>query len=148
MLASILMMHPAIADYLWALGISHVYTSPYLQTAPGSKHGYDVADFKSVNSELGGASAHQRFCIRLGENGLGQILDIVPNHMSLTPNNPYWRDVLENGPASRYASYFDMDWETGEERMRNKVLLPVLGEPIRSGALERIDSTGALWYSL
>ena len=129
-----------IADYLWALGISHVYASPYLQTAPGSKHGYDVADFKAVNAELGGEPAHQRFCLRLGENGLGQILDIVPNHMALVANNPYWRDVLENGPASRYASYFDMDWETGEARMRNKVLLPVLGDQygvvLSSGAIQ------------
>jgi len=116
----------AIADYLSGLGVSHVYMSPYLQTAPGSTHGYDVADFKSVNKELGGAEAHERFCKRLEECGLGQVLDIVPNHMSLTQNNPYWRDVLENGPESRYASYFDMDWETGEARMRNKVLLPIL----------------------
>ncbi len=116
----------AIADYLSELGISHAYMSPYLQTAAGSTHGYDVADFKSINKELGGAEAQARFCKRLGENGLGQILDIVPNHMSLTQNNPYWRDVLENGPESRYASYFDMDWETGEARMRNKVLLPIL----------------------
>src|ERR1039457_732318 len=79
----------AIADYLSELGISHVYSSPYLQTAPGSTHGYDVADFKSINQELGGASAHERFCKRLGECGLGQILDIVPNHMSLAQNNPY-----------------------------------------------------------
>jgi len=115
-----------IAEYLSELGISHAYMSPYLQTTPGSTHGYDVADFKSVNKELGGAEAQERFCKRLGENGLGQIVDIVPNHMSLTQNNPYWRDVLENGPESRYASYFDMDWETGEARMRNKVLLPIL----------------------
>jgi len=118
----------AIADYLSALGISHIYCSPYLQTAPGSKHGYDVADFKAVNNELGGAQAHARFCIRLGENGLGQILDIVPNHMSLAGNNPYWRDVLENGATSRYVGYFDIDWQTGEDRLRNKVLLPVLGD--------------------
>jgi len=116
----------AIADYLSELGISHAYMSPYLQTAPGSTHGYDVADFKSVNNELGGAEAQERFCKRLDECGMGQVLDIVPNHMSLTQNNPYWRDVLENGPESRYASYFDMDWETGEARMRNKVLLPIL----------------------
>jgi (1->4)-alpha-D-glucan 1-alpha-D-glucosylmutase len=131
-----------IADYLWALGISHVYASPYLQTAPGSTHGYDVADFKSVNEELGGAEAQERFCLRLGQNGLGQILDIVPNHMSLAPNNPYWRDVLENGPESPYATYFDIDWDMGEERMRDKVLLPVLenqyGLVLTSGAIELV----------
>jgi (1->4)-alpha-D-glucan 1-alpha-D-glucosylmutase len=117
-----------IADYISKLGVSHLYASPYLQTAPGSTHGYDVADFRSVNRELGGASAHQQFCRRLSECGLGQILDIVPNHIALAQENPYWWDVLENGPESRYAEYFDLDWETGEPRLRNKVLLPVLAD--------------------
>src|SRR5271157_335181 len=89
-----------IADYLHALGISHVYASPYLQAAPGSTHGYDVADHHAVSAELGGEEAHQRFCRHLGECDLGQVLDIVPNHMSLAPNNRYWWDVLENGASS------------------------------------------------
>ncbi len=118
----------AIADYLYALGISHVYSSPYLQAAPGSMHGYDVVDHRSVNEELGGAEAHARFCQRLGENGLGQVLDIVPNHMSLGEQNRYWWDVLENGNGSRYASFFDIDWNSAEERLRDKVLVPVLGD--------------------
>lgn len=116
----------AVLDYLAALGVSHVYASPYLQAAPGSMHGYDVVDHKSVNRELGGAAAHKRFCDRLEKFGLGQILDIVPNHMSIAENNRYWWDVLENGPQSRYAQYFDIDWESGEARMRNKILLPIL----------------------
>lgn len=118
----------AIADYLHALGVSHVYSSPYLQAAPGSMHGYDVVDHRSVNEELGGAAAHERFCERLGEIGLGQVLDIVPNHMSLGEQNRYWWDVLENGNGSRYASFFDIDWNSPEERLREKVLVPVLGD--------------------
>jgi (1->4)-alpha-D-glucan 1-alpha-D-glucosylmutase len=118
----------AIAEYLCDLGISHVYSSPYLQAAPGSTHGYDVVDHQKVNEELGGAKAHKRFCKRLGEAKLGQVLDIVPNHMSLGKENCYWWDVLENGTSSRYASFFDIDWQPYEERLRNKVLVPVLAD--------------------
>jgi (1->4)-alpha-D-glucan 1-alpha-D-glucosylmutase len=116
------------ARYLQALGITHVYCSPYLQAAPGSRHGYDVVDHRKVNEELGGAPAHERFCQRLGDLGLGQVLDIVPNHMSLGQQNKYWWDVLENGTNSRYASYFDIDWNSSEERLRDKVLVPILGD--------------------
>ena len=118
----------AIADYLRQLGVSHVYSSPYLQAAPGSMHGYDVVDHQRLNEELGGAAAHKRFCQKLGEMQLGQVLDIVPNHMSLGRENRYWWDVLENGPSSRYASFFDIDWQPQEERLRDKVLVPVLGD--------------------
>jgi (1->4)-alpha-D-glucan 1-alpha-D-glucosylmutase len=118
----------AIAQYLSALGISHVYSSPYLQAAPGSMHGYDVVDHQHVNQELGGAAAHHRFSITLGENGLGQVLDIVPNHMSLGQENRLWWDVIENGSASRYASFFDIDWQPQEERLRDKVLVPILAD--------------------
>ena len=118
----------AIAPYLAELGISHVYASPYLQAVPGSTHGYDVVDHSRVNDELGGAEAHARFCAALGEHGLGQVLDIVPNHMAITAENAWWTDVLENGPASRYAGYFDVDWDPPESRLRNRVLLPVLGD--------------------
>jgi (1->4)-alpha-D-glucan 1-alpha-D-glucosylmutase len=118
----------AIANYLHALGISHVYSSPYLQAAPESMHGYDVVDHTRVNEELGGAAAHERFCKRLGEAGLGQVLDIVPNHMSLGKENRFWWDVLENGASSRYASFFDIDWQPYEERLRNKVLVPILAD--------------------
>jgi (1->4)-alpha-D-glucan 1-alpha-D-glucosylmutase len=116
----------AITDYLKQLGITHVYSSPYLQAAPGSTHGYDVVDHRRVNEELGGEAAHERFCKRLGEMGLGQVLDIVPNHMSLGVQNRYWWDVLENGTNSLYASFFDIDWNSSEERLRDKVLVPIL----------------------
>jgi len=118
----------AIADYLKALGITHVYSSPYLQAAPESMHGYDVVDHRRVNEELGGAEGHERFCKRLGDIGLGQVLDIVPNHMSLGEQNRYWWDVLENGTSSRYASFFDIDWNSAEERLRDKVLVPILAD--------------------
>jgi (1->4)-alpha-D-glucan 1-alpha-D-glucosylmutase len=118
----------AIAEYLRELGVSHVYSSPYLQAAPGSMHGYDVVDHRRVNEELGGTAAHKRFCEKLGETRLGQVLDIVPNHMSLGRENHYWWDVLENGPSSRYASFFDIDWQPQEERLRDKVLVPILGD--------------------
>lgn len=119
----------AIADYLHELGISHVYSSPYLQAAPGSKHGYDVVDPHHVNGELGGAEAHDRFCIELGRYDLGQVLDIVPNHMAIAGRrNRFWWDVLENGPASRYAFFFDIDWQSSQEKLRNKLLVPILGD--------------------
>ncbi len=118
----------AIAQYMYDLGISHVYSSPYLQAAPGSMHGYDVVDHQRVNQELGGREAHERFSKRLGQNGLGQVLDIVPNHMSLGQENRFWWDVLENGLASRYASFFDIDWQPQEERLRDKVLVPILAD--------------------
>ncbi len=119
----------ALAGYFQQLGISHVYCSPYLQAAPNSKHGYDVVDHHHVNQELGGEEAHERFCNQLGRFGLGQVLDIVPNHMAIAgQRNRYWWDVLENGPASVYASYFDIDWHPSEKKLRNKVLVPVLGD--------------------
>ncbi len=119
----------AIADYLALLGVSHVYSSPYLQAAPGSTHGYDVVDPSRVNDELGGPEAHRHFCLTLGVNNLGQVLDIVPNHMAIGgDHNRWWWDVLKNGPESEYAGFFDIDWHSPEEHLRNKILLPVLGD--------------------
>ncbi len=115
-------------EYLHALGISHVYCSPYLQAAKGSKHGYDVVDHHRVNRELGGEEAFRRFCEQLETNQLGQVLDVVPNHMSLEHDNEYWWDVLENGPSSRYASYFDIDWQPSESSTRDRILVPILGD--------------------
>jgi (1->4)-alpha-D-glucan 1-alpha-D-glucosylmutase len=118
-----------LAGYLSELGVTHLYASPYLQAAPGSTHGYDVLDHRQPNEELGGFAGHERMCAALGQANLGQVLDIVPNHMSIASRgNRWWWDVLENGQASVYASYFDVDWQPPEERLRNLVLLPVLGE--------------------
>ena len=119
----------AVAPYLAALGVSHAYTSPYLQAAKGSSHGYDVVDHSRVNVELGGEEGHQRFCQALGENRLGQVLDIVPNHMSIAGrDNRWWWDVLRQGRRSRYAGYFDVDWNSPEPKLRGKVLMPILGD--------------------
>ncbi len=118
-----------VSRYLARLGVSHVYSSPYLQAAPGSQHGYDVVDPRRVNEELGGSPGHRRLSRVLGGLGLGQVLDVVPNHLAISgPENPWWWDVLENGQSSRYARHFDVDWDPPESRDRNVVLLPILGD--------------------
>jgi len=118
-----------LAPYLAALGISHVYLSPALQAAAASTHGYDVVNPHQVSQELGGPQGHSRLCAVLNELGLKQLLDIVPNHMAIAgAENPWWWDVLENGRSSRYADYFDIDWNPPEAKLKNRVLMPVLGD--------------------
>jgi (1->4)-alpha-D-glucan 1-alpha-D-glucosylmutase len=118
-----------IVPYLSQLGITHLYCSPCLQATADSTHGYDVVDYHHVDEELGGAAAYKRMGIALQEANMGQILDIVPNHMAITGReNSWWWDVLENGPASRYSDYFDVDWEPPEARLHTTILLPVLGD--------------------
>src|SRR5690606_26292401 len=94
----------ALTSYVAALGISHLYCSPYMQAAPGSEHGYDVADPTRVNDELGGEGAHARLSAALAEHGLGQLLDIVPNHTAIVRENPWWWDVLEDRKSTRLNS--------------------------------------------
>ncbi|HVE24279.1 MAG TPA: malto-oligosyltrehalose synthase, partial [Sporichthya sp.] len=119
----------AIVPYLAGLGVTHLYCSPYLQAQAGSTHGYDVVDHSRINVELGGDAGHARLVAALAAHGLGHILDIVPNHMARDGRaNRWWWDVLENGPVSRYASYFDIDWEGGENKDEATVLIPVLGD--------------------
>ena len=96
-----------VLPYLAALGISHVYLSPCLQAVPGSPHGYDVADPTRISEDLGGESAWAEFVDCAREHRLGILLDIVPNHMSASQYNPWWDDVLANGPFSEFAGYFD-----------------------------------------
>jgi (1->4)-alpha-D-glucan 1-alpha-D-glucosylmutase len=118
-----------LAPYLADLGVSHLYCSPYLQAAPGSTHGYDVVDHTRLNDELGGAEGHARMTAALAEHGIGQVLDIVPNHMAVAGRaNAWWWDVLENGPSSRYATYFDIDWDPPERKLIAQVLVPILGD--------------------
>ncbi|MCB0965298.1 MAG: malto-oligosyltrehalose synthase [Ilumatobacter sp.] len=118
----------AIVAHLADLGISHLYCSPYLQAAPGSTHGYDVADPTRLNDELGGEAAYATLVAALAEHDLGQVLDIVPNHMVTDAANPWWWDVLANGPASRFAPVFDIDWEVRPDGTTDPVLVPVLGD--------------------
>jgi (1->4)-alpha-D-glucan 1-alpha-D-glucosylmutase len=121
----------AIVPYLRELGITHCYASPYLKAAAGSTHGYDVVDFGSINPEIGSADDFEAWSSALKQHGLGQIVDFVPNHMGVGTNeNRWWNDVLENGPGSRFASYFDIAWHASSRPgLHNKVLLPVLAEP-------------------
>jgi (1->4)-alpha-D-glucan 1-alpha-D-glucosylmutase len=118
-----------IVPYLAELGVSHAYCSPYLQAAPGSEHGYDVVDHSRISADLGGAAAHERFVAALSAAGMSHVLDIVPNHMArVSPDNAWWWDVMENGPASRYAGHFDIDWDGELEKSRHTVLMPILGD--------------------
>jgi (1->4)-alpha-D-glucan 1-alpha-D-glucosylmutase len=118
-----------IADYLAALGITHAYLSPALQAAAGSTHGYDVVDPSRLNPELGGREAFAELTQRVHDLGMGQVLDIVPNHMALDGrDNTWWWDVLANGPSSPYARYFDIDWDSRERKLVGSVLVPVLGD--------------------
>jgi (1->4)-alpha-D-glucan 1-alpha-D-glucosylmutase len=139
----------AILPYLKDLGVSHVYCSPYLRARPGSTHGYDICDHSQFNPELGGEAGFQAFVEALREHGLGHILDTVPNHMAASLENGWWLDVLENGPASPYSSYFDIDWQPIKRELADKVMLPVLGaqygEVLEDGQLEVTYREGAFF---
>jgi len=118
-----------LSPYLARLGISHVYASPYLMARPGSKHGYDIVAHDRLNPELGDLQSFKEMCAAFKRNGLKQILDFVPNHMGVGgADNPLWLDVLEWGIESRYARWFDIDWEPEHQYLRGKVLVPFLGD--------------------
>ena len=118
-----------ITPYLARLGVSHVYASPYLKARSGSKHGYDIVDHNAFNPEIGDESAFVSFSDALNRHELGQILDFVPNHMGIgRADNAWWLDVLEWGEESPYAEYFDIDWSSAKLELRDKVLVPFLGE--------------------
>lgn len=118
----------ALAPYLHELGITDVYASPVLQSRRGSEHGYDVTDPTRLNSELGTEDEFKAWVEELHRSQMGLVLDIVPNHVAAIIENPWWTDVLENGPGSAYAAYFDIDWHPPSKTLENKVLLPVLAE--------------------
>src|SRR5262245_17182280 len=118
----------AIVPYLHDLGVSHVYCSPYPRAKAGSTHGYDLCDYGQINPELGGETAYREFVARLQEHEMGHILDMVPNHMAASTQNPWWYDVLENGPNSPYAHFFDIDWQPVKPELHDKLLLPILGK--------------------
>lgn len=117
-----------ILPYLQSLGITHVYASPYLRARPGSPHGYDIIDHGAINPELGSHEDYRVFLEALHRHGMYQILDMVPNHMGVGSDNQWWMDVLENGRLSNFAEFFDISWEPLKQELRNKVLLPVLGD--------------------
>jgi (1->4)-alpha-D-glucan 1-alpha-D-glucosylmutase len=118
-----------LVPYLRELGISDVYASPYLQARAGSMHGYDILDHAALNPEIGTEEEHARMCAAIREAGMGQLLDVVPNHMGITGGgNQWWNDVLENGPSSPYAPFFDIDWRPMKPELAGKVLLPLLGD--------------------
>ena len=118
-----------LAPYLAQLGVSHVYASPYLRARPGSSHGYDIVAHDQLNPELGSAQDFARMVEAFAAHGLGHILDFVPNHMGVGgADNPLWLDVLEWGPESRYAGWFDIDWKPAAGYLSEKLLIPVLGE--------------------
>ena len=116
--------------YLSALGISHLYASPLLKARPGSSHGYDVVDPTRLNPEIGDEDAFEALHQALQASGMQILLDIVPNHMGvLEADNPWWLDVLENGPAAEHARAFDIEWKPPQHELHGKVLLAVLGQP-------------------
>jgi (1->4)-alpha-D-glucan 1-alpha-D-glucosylmutase len=118
-----------IVPYLSELGITHVYSSPYLKALAGSAHGYDVVDHSQLNPELGTEADFDDFVQALSAHGMQHLLDFVPNHMGVGGNdNAWWMDVLENGPSSPYAAFFDIDWMPLKPDLANKVLLPILGD--------------------
>jgi (1->4)-alpha-D-glucan 1-alpha-D-glucosylmutase len=140
----------ALVPYQSQLGVSHVYASPYFQARSGSPHGYSVVDCSQLDPALGTADDYAAFVAALHEHGMGQILDLVPNHMSTTPReNQWWTNVLENGPSSPYADFFDIDWHPVKDELRNKVLLPVLGrqfgETLEAGELRLNFCDGAFF---
>ncbi len=127
----------SIVDYLHALGVGDCYASSYLAAVPGSAHGYDVADPTRLNPEVGTDAEYELWLETLRQHGMGHLLDVVPNHMGIAKSaNPWWLDVLENGPSSRYARVFDIEWHPVKAELADKVLIPILGDQYGDG-LER-----------
>ncbi|MDT7538950.1 MAG: (1-_4)-alpha-D-glucan 1-alpha-D-glucosylmutase [Actinomycetota bacterium] len=121
----------AVVPYLAELGVTHLYCSPILQAAPGSAHGYDVVDHSRISDDLGGAAAFDDLAAACRAAGLGLVVDVVPNHMSIAEpesQNAQWWSVLRDGPASPYAEWFDIDWNSRDNP--GKVLMPILGAPL------------------
>jgi (1->4)-alpha-D-glucan 1-alpha-D-glucosylmutase len=118
-----------IVPYLYDLGVSDVYASPYFQASPESLHGYDIADHNKLNAAIGSRADYDAWVAQLQAHGMGQVLDFVPNHVGIADDrNAWWMDVLENGLSSQYAPYFDIEWQPLKTDLRNRVLLPILGD--------------------
>ncbi len=125
----------ACLDYLKKLGISGLYCSPYLQTRPGSVHGYDITIPDQINSDLGTEKDFEAFCSAVNKRGLFHLFDLVANHMAASVHNPWWNDVLTYGPESKYSHFFDIDWDPPRNDLKGKLLLPLLLTPYQQ-ALE------------
>jgi (1->4)-alpha-D-glucan 1-alpha-D-glucosylmutase len=143
----------ALIPYLSALGITHVYASPYLKARAGSTHGYDIVDHGALNPEIGTPADYRRFVDTLRAHRMGHILDFVPNHMGVGgDDNAWWLDLLTWGEDSHYADYFDVDWRPLRAELHGKILLPFLGrqygEVLDAGELrwEYVDGGFALRY--
>ena len=139
-----------LASYLAALGVSDAYLSPCFKCSPGSTHGYDVTDHNAFNPEIGTEAGFDRMAAELAAHGLGLVLDVVPNHMGIAgDSNPWWLDVLENGPSSPRAAFFDIDWHPVKPELRDKVLLPILpdqyGRVLEAQQLQVTLSEGAFF---
>jgi (1->4)-alpha-D-glucan 1-alpha-D-glucosylmutase len=139
-----------LVPYLDALGITDCYVSPVLQARAGSHHGYDICDHSKLNPELGGEKEFDAFTDSLRARDMGLILDMVPNHMGIADAaNAWWMDVLENGPGSVYARYFDIDWHPVNPDLENKVLLPLLedqyGRVLEAGKIRLVFENGAFF---
>ena len=142
----------ALDGYFAELGVSDLYLSPVFTAVPGSQHGYDVTDYGEINPELGGYEGFKALSKTLHDGKRGILLDFVPNHMGIAGMlNQWWRDVLEYGPASRYASFFDIQWKMEQGRERPRVLVPLLldhyGKVLERGEIRLVYDKGfALRY--
>ena len=137
-----------LVSYLHDLGISHLYSSPFLEARAGSRHGYDIINHERLNPEIGNEEDLRALVGDLNAHGMSVVLDIVPNHMGVSTNTPWWRDVLQHGCASQYADFFDIDWNPLKPELRNKLLLPVLGDQygaeLEQGRLQILNKDGEL----
>src|SRR6202165_826296 len=145
----------SVVPYLKALGITHLYASPFMKARKGSTHGYDIVDHTTLNPELGGEDGFERLSRALKQHDIGLIFDFVPNHVGAHfSDNPRGVDVLEWGPASPHGASFDIDWDILPYRARAGVLLPIIGssygEALEKGeiALRYDASEGSFsaWY--
>src|SRR5438477_1456291 len=141
-----------IVPYLHALGVSDAYASPYFQARAESLHGYEITDHNKLNATIGSREEYDAWVTELHAHQMGQVLDFVPNHMGIAePLNQWWMDVLENGPSSMYAPYFDIEWEPLKSDLRGKVLLPILsdqyGRVLERGELQVRFEEGAFYLS-
>src|ERR1700719_323842 len=141
-----------IVPYLHALGVSDAYASPYFQARADSLHGYEITDHNKLNAAIGSRAEYDAWVVELHAHQMGQVLDFVPNHMGIAePLNQWWMDVLENGPSSMYAPYFDIDWHPLKSDLHDKVLLPILsdqyGRVLERGELRVQFEEGAFYLS-